>query len=405
MPNVAFDLRANHDTGISRFGLSLLAEVAQSAVEAGWRLLIVTQSWQHERALAVTKNLGVSVATCPEEGFIRRSADLHRLLEQHDTDLYFTSHYVLDRCCPVPFVFTIHDLTELRLPQLSYTESSFARRFGPRELDLLRQELVHLAAWDHPEDSDTLFTRYLRAISRFLVERAKRVVTVSQSAAGDVKTMLNVHPSRLDIVPCAVNTAVFYPRDQSTVRAVRTRFGITGQYLVFVGLAHPYKRFPWLVEQLAREHHHLPPNTTLVAVGGHAERIPDLQDLLRRNMAEKLVVFTGHISDEHLAALYSGAAAYVTASVSEGYGLPPLEAMACGCQAIATDIPSLRETLGSAAHMYDPTDGEQLVALVGAALTGSLPDRARLFRPTSWSDSARATMTTLRRAMADTAIT
>lgn len=135
--------------------------------------------------------------------------------------------------------------------------------------------------------------------------------------------------------------------------------------------------------------HRFPDYTRLVAVGGHAEDNSEIPRLLARHGATDFVVCTGRIPDPELAALYSGASALVTASINEGNNLPPLEALACGTQVIATDIPPLRETLGPAASFYDPYRGDQLADLAGKALTGQLPDRAASFRPPTWLDAGR----------------
>ena len=404
MPTVVFDVRANHDTGVSRYGLSLLATAAPLAVRAGWRLLSVAQPIQEERARAATAGLGVPVVTCPhEEGFVRRAPWLRDLLVEQDADLYFTSHYLPDRRCPVPFVFTIHDLTRLRFPELSYSDASFAERFGVGEMDLLRRELAELSAWDQSEDGDGLFTRYFRTINRHLVQRAERLITVSRSTASDVAGILGVDAARLDLVPCAVDGGVFHRRDVTAVQAVRRHYGLAGPYLMFVGLVHPNKRFPWLVEQLVRARHRFPADARLVAVGGHAEQTREVHRLLWRHDATDFVVFAGRVCDGDLAALYSGAAALVTASINEGSSLPPMEAMACGCQVIATDIPALRESLGRGATLFDPARADQFADLAEAALRGRLPDHASIFRPLEWRASGHRLVHALGKALAGTA--
>lgn len=401
VPTVVFDIRANHDTGVSRYGLSLLAEAGPLAVKAGWRLLVVVRPVQEARARAAVAVHDIQVLVCPDdEGFVRRTPWLRQLLRSEQADLYYTSHYTVDRECPVPFVFTIHDLNRVRFPDLSYTDDSFTERFGANELALLRHELAKLDPPEQPRPGEEAFTRYFRALNHDLVGRATRVVTVSNSTAGDIQTLLGVEASRLDLVPCAVDTTIFFPRTTAEIEAVATRHNLPGPYLTFVGLTHPNKRFPWLVEQLVTNRHQLPDGSRLVAVGGHAEQVPDVAELLRRHRAEDFVVFTGRVSDDELAALYGGSSALVTASVNEGNNLPPLEAMACGSQVIATDIPPLRETLGPAASFYDLTDGEQLAKLSAAALIGCLEDRARLHEPQTWADSGHRIISVLERAMA-----
>lgn len=400
MPTVVFDIRANHDTGVSRYGLSLLAAACPLATEMGWRLLAVVRAVQDARARAATAGHRAEVLVCSqEEGFVRRAPWLRQLLREKEPDLYFTSHYLVDRACPVPFVFTIHDLTRLRFPELSYTDAAFAGRFGADEFALLHSELADLAEWDKPRPSEGLFARYFRAVTGHLANRARRIVTVSHSTARDIQTLLRVDEARLDLVPCAVDTAVFHRRRATEIENVTVRFGLTGPYLTFVGLTHPHKRFPWLVTQLVNNRHRFPADARLVAVGGHAEQVPAVTEVLRRHNAQDFVVFTGRVTDDDLAALFGGTSALVTASLNEGNNLPPLEAMACGAQVIATDIPPLRETLGPAASFYHPTDGARLAALAAAALNGQLQDRARLHQPQTWANSGGRIIDVLARAM------
>jgi glycosyltransferase involved in cell wall biosynthesis len=387
VPTLVYDVRANHDTGVSRYGLSLLKETAPLLAGAGWRLVVVAHPAQEERARAAVESLASEVTTCLEEGFVRRSPWLRWLLIQERIDLYYSSHYTVDPDCPVPFIFTIHDLTRLRHPELGYTDATFAERFGAAELDRIREELSYLSAWNTRGDDDALFTRYFWALNRCLVERAVRIVTVSKSSAGEVEMLLGVRPDRITLVRGAVDTGVFFRRSVEAVQALRRAHGIRGPYVLFVGLAHPNKRLPWLVEQLVRARHRFPEPARLLVVGGHGEHVPAVRRLLTGQDASDFVVFTGRVSDDDLAALYSGAAALVTASLSEGGGLPSLEAIACGCQVIATDIAPLRELLGGGAWFYDPARGDRLADLVGSALDGSLP-RWTGGTPLTWADSA-----------------
>jgi glycosyltransferase involved in cell wall biosynthesis len=388
--SLVFDVRANHDTGVSRYGLSVLGPSARRLTAAGWRISVIARSEQLERAEAAVNGLGIRVMCVPaEDGFVRRSAWLRNMLVSEGVDLYFTAHYTVDRQCPVPFVFTIYDLTRLRLPEFSYTDAAFADRFGADELYLVRDELAALASWDDPGESEETFIRYFRALNRYLAQRAAKIVTVSRSSARDIHSLLGVDPGRLAVIPCGVDRSIFHRRDQSAVRLIRDRHGLPGPYLMFVGLAHPHKRFPWLLEQLVRQRHNFPAETRLVAVGGYAEKAIGVAELLTQYRAADFLVFTGRISDADLASLYSAASALVTASLNEGSNLPSLEAMACGCPVIATDIPPHREMLGNTASYYQPTAGGELVRLVGEALTGRLRNRTGTFRPPSWPNAGR----------------
>jgi glycosyltransferase involved in cell wall biosynthesis len=403
VPRLVFDIRANHDTGVSRYGLSVLAEAAPLLVADDWQVTVVARAWQDEAARRVTDSLDgrARVCTVPgDDGFVRRSAWLRDLAGRHD--LYYTSHYTLDRACPVPFVFTIHDLHRLRSPRLSYTDDAFAERFGRDELQLVHDELATLAprAEHHPDRGDN-FPRYFAALTRHLAGRAERVVTVSRHTAQDIQQQLDVPSARIEVLPCGVDRQMFHPRAESEVAAVRGRYQLPGPYLLFVGLTHPNKRFAWLVEQLLAGRDRLPADARLVAVGGHAERLTDVRQRLAAADAADFVVYTGSIPDVDLAALYTGAAALVSASVSEGNGLPPQEALSCGCEAILTDIPAFRETTQDFAYRYPPHDGTRFAALSRAALEGRLNHRGSGFSPVTWAAPGAGLATALTSAMDD----
>lgn len=403
MPRLVFDIRANHDTGVSRYGLCVLAAAAPLLAADGWQITVVARARQQEAARRVTDDLNgrARVCTVPgDDGFVRRSAWLCDLAGRHD--LYYTSHYTLDRACPVPFVFTIHDLHRLRWPRLSYTDEAFVERFGRGELELVRDELGALAPrTEHEPDRGDRFPRYFAALTQHLAARAERIVTVSRHTAQDIQQQLAVPATRIEELPCGVDRPTFHPRPEPEVAAVRRRYQLPGPYLLFVGLTHPNKRFAWLVEQLLAVRDRLPADAQLVAVGGHAEKLTDVRQRLGAADAADLLVYTGSIPDSELAALYSGAAALVSASVSEGNGLPPQEALSCGCEAILTDIPAFRETTQDFAHRYAPQDGPRFAALSRAALEGRLDRRGGAFVPATWSAAGAGLARTLTSALDD----
>jgi glycosyltransferase involved in cell wall biosynthesis len=388
---LVFDVRANHDTGVSRYGLSLLPAAAADLVDQGWQVDVVASSVQRDRAHRGIADLGHHArlhVTASDDGFVRRSNVVRALAR--DADLYYTSHYLLDRFCPAPFIVTIHDLTRLQWPGLSYTDTSFAARFGASELRMVQRELAGLAAWQDPRFArqDT-FTRYFAALNRFLVARAERVVTVSQSTGDELRQCLDVPPGRIDIVPGGVDSTVFHSRPATEIEAIRARLGIPGPYLLFVGLVHPHKRLDWLVEHLVTARSRMPSTARLVAVGGHAEKFDAVHRQLVQHQATDFVVFAGRVSDAQLAALYSGATALVSASISEGYGLPVQEALGCRCEVIAADIPVIRETAARSVHRFPPASGRALVDLSCAALAGRLERRSAAHRPPSWRSAGR----------------
>jgi glycosyltransferase involved in cell wall biosynthesis len=218
-------------------------------------------------------------------------------------------------------------------------------------------------------------SEYLRSGIRFrlrylAVERATRVIVPTESVAAEVVEHLGLPRGRLSVIGEAPAPAL-HARGNDEVAAARERYGLPDEYLLWVGglqTPDPRKR----VAALAKAPRELP----LVLVGATKPWAHELPD----------VTLTGHVSDDELAAIYTGAHALVFPSDDEGFGLPPIEALACGTPVVATDLPVLREVLGDRATFVEAGD---LAGLLAAGVAARRPAPA----PPSWSwtDAARST--------------
>jgi len=244
---------------------------------------------------------------------------------------------------PTPMVVTVHDLVPLK-----------------RRGELLRAGL----------------RVRLRSLA---VERAVRLIVPTRVVAEDAAELLHVDRGRIVVVPEAA-TPHLGPRSAGEVASVRANYGLPERYLLWVGdLEHPEPRKR--VAELAATRRRLP----LVLVGAAGRWVRELDD----------VTVTGQVPDRDLAAMYTGAHALVFPSDDEGFGLPPVEALACGTPVAACDVPALREVLGDRASFVPPGD---LDALVAAAEAASRPAPAP--PAWSWEDAARATWDVYREAAA-----
>ncbi len=216
---------------------------------------------------------------------------------------------------------------------------------------------------------------YLRTGIRFglrylAVQRAVRLIVPTHAVAGDVIERLQVDPERVCVIGEAA-AASMYPRPEVEIAAARERYSLPEEYLLWVGgLQHPDPRKR--VAALAATTRHLP----LVLVGHAQQWAHELPD----------VTLTGHVPDDTLAAIYTGARALVFPSDDEGFGLPTVEALACGTPVVACDVPALREVLADRATFVERGD-----------LRGLLDAAERVQRPApkppawTWDDAARAT--------------
>jgi glycosyltransferase involved in cell wall biosynthesis len=211
------------------------------------------------------------------------------------------------------------------------------------------------------------------------LERAARLIVPTAAVARDAAGLLRVDADRIHVIPKAPD-ATFTPRGTDEVAAVRERYGLAHDYLLWVGaLQHPdpRRRVPALVA--------LPRQLDLVLVGEPGRWARRLDD----------VHLTGVVSDDELAALYSGARALLLPADDEGFGLPGVEALACGTPVVACALPALQEVLGTRATFVDRDD---LAGLITAAQAAERPAPAPPHW--TWADAADATWTVYERALA-----
>ena len=197
------------------------------------------------------------------------------------------------------------------------------------------------------------------------------VVTISQATKDDFCNYTGFDPARVEPILLAASPALFYPEtDKARQQAVRQQFGLgDGPYLLSLATLEPRKNIDHLIRCFARlvESRDLPANVNLVLVGARGWLLDGLMAELDRNpQVKSRLIITGFVPDEDLAALYSGALAFVYPSLYEGFGLPPLEAMQCGLPVITSNVSSLPEVVGNAALLVAPTDAD---ALCDAILT------------------------------------
>jgi glycosyltransferase involved in cell wall biosynthesis len=217
---------------------------------------------------------------------------------------------------------------------------------------------------------------YLRHLA---VQRASKVIVPTKAVAADAVARLGLDEERITIIPEAPDPA-FHQRSEQQVAAVRDRFSLPERYLLWVGsMQRPDPRKP--LAKLAITPRELP----LVLVGAAGPWTRELPH----------VTLTGRICDDDLAAIYSGAHALLLPSAEEGFGLPCVEALACGTPVAAFDLPALREVLGGRAAFVEPGD---LAGLVEAAQRQRRPAP----RPPQWSweDAGAATWRVYKKAIA-----
>lgn len=232
-------------------------------------------------------------------------------------------------------VITIHDLSVFRYPET------------------------------HPQARLQQFERYFR----LSVERAAHFITDSETTRAEVADFLSLDPSRVTAVPLAASTA-FRPRFADEVASALARYDLGYQsYALCVSTVEPRKR----ITELLRAWESLPPAVRirwpLMVTGGAGWLSDSVRDLMDKGARQGWVRYLGFVPDEDLPLLYAGAALFVYPSVYEGFGLPPVEAMASGIPTVVSNASCLPEVTGGAAMLVQPEDVDGFARHLEQALT------------------------------------
>jgi glycosyltransferase involved in cell wall biosynthesis len=224
----------------------------------------------------------------------------------------------------------------------------------------------------YPEADAALFRRIVPRIAR----EADALIAVSQHTKDSLVRHLGVPPERVAVVHHGVDPR-FRPVRAGAIVAMRAALGLDGPYLLFVGTAEPRKNLPRLVDAFALLRARGTVDVDLVIAGKAAWGSAGLRERIAAHGMDGCVRLPGHVDAALLPALYSGAAAFVLPSIAEGFGMPLLEAMACGVPVVASNSTALPEVYGDAALGFDPLSTEELAAALARVL-GDQPLRADL---------------------------
>ncbi|MEN6344191.1 MAG: glycosyltransferase family 1 protein [Armatimonadia bacterium] len=299
---------------------------------------------------------------------------LPAMLTELGADLYHNPTFSVPIVAPCPTVSTIHDV-----------------------VFHFRTELVepHLCA-------------YLQQWSLAATRTATRILTVSQYSKRAIMEAYGVHESRIDVTYEAADLARFRPSYVGPQEdELRAKHDIRGPFILYVGSLEPKKNLDRLLDayQVAKRDACIP--HSLVLAGGTGGRPYDAPAAIAERRLQNHVRVTGFLADDLLPCAYNAADLFVYPSLYEGFGLPPLEAMACGTPSIVSNGTSLPEVVGQAAWLVDPADTDALAAALvrlstdrGAhdQLSRDGPQRARQF---SWQRTALDTLACYRRAVGE----
>ena len=345
---------------------------------------------------------------------------LHHLVrESADDEIIVVSNRPLDTTCPLPPEVRVV-VSSSRVPRIVWMQT-----IAPRLLRRLRVDVAHFTNGMVPlalsvptvvtihDMSLTMFPKYHpprrvllnRPLVDLAARRADAIITVSESAKRDIVRLYGSQAERIHVVHEAAAPSFQPVRDRAVLARVRERYDLADRFILYVGTIEPRKNLPKLIEGFAsrRKSGQLPHQ--LVCAGPYGWLSRDIEDLIDRLQIEDAVRFTGYVPFGDLAALYSLAEMFVFPSLYEGFGLPVIEAMACGTPVVTGHVAALEEVGGGAVEQVGHLDadslGDAMVRLAGdrqhrERLSTLGRERAQLF---SWERAARETLKVYRHAV------
>lgn len=320
---VGIDARMIDWSGIGRYTENLITGINEFAADIE-PILLCNQSNSHripdnisfERQYVNTPVLSLGA-----------SVRLTNRLNRHKFELYHSPHFVIPSGrSTYPIIITIHDLIPL-----------IVDRTMPK----------------------SLHRRYYYLLNRLACRRAAKIIAPSQSTKNDIVRIFNTPKEKIEVAYC-VQDKIFRKVSEKQVKEVKEKFAIKDKYVFALGNQKPNKGIEYLVDAFNKLVSERSFKHELILTGSPSDKFKDVASRIAKYGLQDRIRFIGNVTDEELVALYNGASMFVFPSIYEGFGLPPLEAMACEVPVIASNRSSVPEVVGDAALVVDPFNVDEL---------------------------------------------
>jgi glycosyltransferase involved in cell wall biosynthesis len=356
---IGIDARKLHDFGIGTYIRNLLRQLARLDHDAEY---VIFSRPEDREALAA---LGANFRAVPETARNYSFAEQVKIplaVRRERVTLFHAPHYVLPPLVRCPSVVTIHDCIHLMFPQYLPNRRSFA---------------------------------YARVSISLAARRATRVLTVSESSKRDILRFVDVRPEKIDVIYNSYDERFGIEPNEEDMERVRERYQLHDQFVLYAGNVKPHKNLERLIEAFHLVRNRGLDRLKLVLIGDDISKYTALRRAVHRHQLHQYVRFLGYLPEETLAVMYRLAGVFVFPSLYEGFGLPPLEAMASGTPVVTSNVSSLPEVAGNAAVLVDPYDAHAIADGIHRVLTDAqLHDELRRLglaraKQFSWEASVR----------------
>lgn len=316
-------------TGIGRYVYELIDNILK--LDQRNQYVLFFNSPEFEKFSPPRKGVTKILADSPHYS-LKEQWHFWRLLQKENLDLMHFTHFNAPILYRRPSIVTIHDLTLNLHPGKKMASG------------------LHRLA----------YTLTIRSI----INRSKRVITPSEHTRQDIVKHFNIESDKIAVIREGVSSSFHKISDTNIVKEFREKIGLTKPYILYTGVWRSHKNLVNLIKAFAilKHTHHFP--GWLVITGKEDPWYPEVKQTVRDESLEGEVRFTGLVPDEDLVLLYNGASVFVLPSLYEGFGLPALEAFACGIPVCASHISSLPEICADAAEYFNPNNPNDMASKI-----------------------------------------
>jgi glycosyltransferase involved in cell wall biosynthesis len=329
---IGIDARKLHDFGIGTYIRNLLRELAK--IDRTSQYVLFTRP----EDVSISASLGDNFRAVPVGSghySVAEQISIPLAARRERVDLLHAPHYVLPALTTARTVVTIHDCIHLMFPEY------------------LRNRLRYMFA---------------RASLYTAAHKSDRIFTVSEQSKRDILKFFNVPPEKIVVTPNAIDDRFrAWPSEEHVVNT-RERYQLSHSYLLYVGNIKPHKNLERLIEAFHLVRQQGRSELELIIIGDEISKLQSLRRAVHKHDIHRYVRFLGYVPDKTLAVLYRLASVFVFPSLYEGFGLPPLEAMASGTPVVTSNVSSLPEVVGDAAILVDPYDPQAIAEGILAVL-------------------------------------
>jgi len=278
-----------------------------------------------------------------------------RLIDRKNHFFFFKPTETKDLSAPKRFIwdqFRVPKLARRNKVDILHQPSFSAPIFYQGKMVVTVHDLIAIKfGEDIPFFSRQFFARWMP----FSYRKADHIIAISENTKKDIVKYLNIDPNKITVIPLAADEKFKPIDDKLKIESVKKKYHTGANYLLHVGTLNPRKNLSFIIDvffKIASSH----PNINLVITGKEGWYYENLYEKVKELKLEDRVIFTGYIDEEDKVYLYNGAKMFVFPSIYEGFGLPPLEAMACGVPVVSSNTSSMPEVIKDSGILLSPKD-------------------------------------------------